>query len=220
VQADVLLLRKLVEAGRKLSNAGVVIGPGGNLSIRVGNIVYIKKSGACIEDARASDYVGVDILTNRQISGKGKPSCETSMHLGCYKARADIKCVMHTHGPYAIAYGMQKKTLKAFFPDQDTLLGEVPVLPFLWPGSKEMALQTAAAIKNHNAVFLANHGLLAVGANSDEAYYRTMLSEMSVKTLIAAGAFGGVKLFNKNQLAVMAKSDEGKYRREVVKKRV
>jgi len=42
--------KELVYIGKKLADKGFVVGPGGNTSFRLGNVVYMKVSGACFED--------------------------------------------------------------------------------------------------------------------------------------------------------------------------
>lgn len=214
------MLNNLISAGKKLAEKGVVVGPGGNLSIRAGETIFIKKSGACMEDGTAASYIEIELDSRKVVGGTGRPSCETPMHTACYKARPEIKCVMHTHGPYSIAYSMQKKPLKFFFPDHVTVIGtEVPVINFEYPSSEELAGRAKAALKKHNAFILQNHGLVTVGENVDEAYYRTLLVEMMIKTTFIAKAFGGIKLFKPGQVAEMDVSAEGAYRKEMVKKR-
>lgn len=218
--SEVKMLKDLIAAGKKLSDQGIVVGPGGNLSIRTGKTIFIKKSGACMEDGTRDSYMEVDLNSRRIVCGKGKPSCETPLHIACYKARPEIKCVMHTHGSFSLGYSMQNKPLKPFFPDHVTVIGsDVPVLGFEYPSSEELADKVAKALKKYNAVILQNHGLLTIGENVDEAYYRTLIIEAIIKAAFVAKAFGGVKLLSPKRVAVMDGSDEGAYRKEMVKKR-
>jgi len=214
------MLKDLIAAGKKLAEKGIVVGPGGNLSIRTGKTIIIKKSGACMEDGTAGSYIEVELNSRKAVCGSGKPSCETPMHTACYKTRPEIKCVMHTHGPYSLGYSMQNKPLKSFFPDHTTVIGsDVPVLGFEYPSSEELAGKVAKALRKYNAVILQNHGLLTIGENVDEAYYRTLIIEAIIKAAFIAKAFGGVKLLSSKRVAVMDGSDEGAYRKEMVKKR-
>ena len=214
------MLKALIAAGKKLAEKGIVVGPGGNLSIRTGKTIFIKKSGACMEDGTRDSYIEVDLDSRKVVCGEGKASCETPMHTACYKTRPEIKCVMHTHGPFALAYSMQNKPLKSFFPDHTTVIGsDVPVLGFEYPSGEKLANKAAKALKKYNAVILQNHGLLTIGENVDEAYYRTLIIEMIIKTSFIAKAFGGVKILSTERVAVMDGSAEGAYRKEMVKKR-
>jgi L-fuculose-phosphate aldolase len=47
---------------------------------------------------------------------------------------------------------------------------KVPLAPYATFGSEELAVNVAAAIGDHNAVLLANHGLATVGTNLATAF--------------------------------------------------
>ena len=64
------VLKELKNIGRKISQTGLVIGEGGNISARIGNIVYIKAKGASMGDAKPSSYIPLDIKTEI-----GRASC-------------------------------------------------------------------------------------------------------------------------------------------------
>src|SRR3989338_6274627 len=115
---------ELVRYGRKIAEKGLVVGPGGNTSIRLGNVVYLKASGIAFEEARESDYVGVDLFSGEKISGRLKPSSEIALHLGCYKAREDINAIVHTHSPYATAVATCSIEIKTIFPEIVALIGQ------------------------------------------------------------------------------------------------
>jgi len=89
---------KLVEYGKKIAEKGLAVGPGGNISARVGDIVYLSPSGYAFEELVTEQYVGVNLQTGEVVDGDLKPTCEISMHLDCYLIRKDIQAVVvHTH---------------------------------------------------------------------------------------------------------------------------
>jgi len=214
--------KELVEIGKKLSEKGFVIGPGGNTSVRVKSgsqdIVYMKASGICFETATEQDYIGIDLQTGDIIDGEKKPTCEILMHIGCYKIRNDISAVVHTHPPYSIIYAMSGKQLKAFTPDFVAIVAsKVPVIKYVKPGGKELADEVSRVIKKYNAVFMTNHGLLTVGSNLKEAYYRTLFLEDSCKILIYAKLLGKMKFFTEKEYNELDNLDAEKYRRKMLK---
>ncbi len=213
---------ELVDIGRRITSKDLVIGPGGNTSARLvvnnKNIIYLKASGKCFEDAKVNDYVGVDLKTENVVDGKLKPTCEINMHLICYHVRNDVHAVVHTHPTYATAYGMLEKSLKAFTPDFIAVVGlEVPVVKYTVPAGKELALGVSKHIKNNNAVFLMNHGLLTVGSNLKEAFYRTLIIEDAAKTYFVATMLGKFKLFTIQQAQQIDNLDAERYRRKLLK---
>lgn len=210
--------KELVGLGKKLTDKGLVVGPGGNTSVRLGNIVYMKASGITFEEAAESDYIGVDLKTGEVVDGQKKPTCEILMHLGCYLGRKDISAVVHTHPPYAIAYAMLGKTLKQFTPDFVAIINsDVPVIKYVIPAGKELADEVSKTIKKYNAVLMANHGLLTVGANLKEAYYRTQFIEDSCKTVISAQSLGKMRYFSDDEVNAVDNLEAEDYRRTLLK---
>lgn len=210
--------QELVDMGRRIANDKFVVGPGGNTSARLGNTIFMKASGAAFEDAKKTDYVGVDFNSGKLVDGKLKPTSEVQMHLACYKARPDINAVIHTHPPYATAYAMLGKTLEPFTPDFVAFIcTSVPVVPYIVPTGKELADAMAAKIKNHNGVFMMNHGILTVGCNLKEAYYRSLLIEESVKTYIFAKILGKMRFLSKKQISQISNLSAEEYRRKMLR---
>ncbi|MCK5595076.1 class II aldolase/adducin family protein [bacterium] len=209
---------QLMEIGKKIADKELVVGPGGNTSARIGNIVYMKASGICFEEAKTSDYIGVDLKTGDIVCGSKKPTCEIAMHLGCYLERKDVSAVIHTHPPIATAVGMQDITLSPFSPDLAALVGDVPTIGYVVPGGKELAKEVRNIIKKHNAVLMCNHGLLTVGSNLKEAYYRTLLIEDACKTFVATKVLGKMKFFTENQVEQINNMEAESYRKMLLKK--
>ncbi|MGB9858165.1 MAG: class II aldolase/adducin family protein [Dictyoglomaceae bacterium] len=214
-----MVRKELVEIGKKIAEKGLVIGPGGNTSVRVGEIVYMKASGICFESASEEDYIGVDINTGEVVDGSLRPTSEKWLHLECYKVREDVFAVVHTHPPFSIAYAFQDEPLRPFTPDMVALLGsEIPVIEYVVPGGKDFALAVGNVIKNHNGVLVKNHGLVTVGSNLKEAYYRTLLVEDSIKTVIFAKLLGEMRFFTKEQIKEIDNLEVEKYRRKLLKR--
>lgn len=215
------LKKELVRIGRRIAEEKLIVGPGGNISVRFGEIVYIKASGASFEDGEEEDYIPVDINTGNVLEGSKRPSSEIWMHIECYKRREDVKAVIHTHPVYSIAYAFQGEPLKLFTPDMVALLGsEIPVIEYVVPGSKDFAKAVGEVIKNHNGVLVKNHGLVTVGSNLKEALYRTLLIEASVKTIFVAKLFGKMRFFTKEQIDEIDNSEIEKYRRKLLKEEI
>ena len=215
---NVNIKKYLVEIGKKIADKGLVVGPGGNISARAGNIVYMKASGICFEEAKVSDYIGVDLKTGKIVDGSKKPTCEIAMHLGCYLEREDITAVVHTHPPIATAVGMQDITLSPFTPDLAALVGDVPTIKYVVPGGKELAEETIKVIKKYNSVLMCNHGLLTVGANLKEAYYRALLIEDACKTFVMTKMLGKMKFFTRKQVEQINNLEAESYRKILLKK--
>ncbi|HOJ93519.1 MAG TPA: class II aldolase/adducin family protein [Dictyoglomaceae bacterium] len=215
-----LASKELVEIGRKIAEKGLVVGPGGNISERLGDVVYMKASGICFESAKEEDYVGVDLNTGKVVDGRLRPTSEMWMHLECYKVREDVSAVIHTHPVFSIAYAFQGEPLKPFTPDMVALLGsEIPVIEYVVPGGKEFASEVGKVIKNCNGVLVKNHGLVTVGSNLKEAYYRTLLIEDGIKMVIFAKLLGKMQFFTEEQIEEIDNLEAEKYRKKLLKRK-
>jgi L-fuculose-phosphate aldolase len=211
--------KELIEIGKKLADKNFIVGPGGNHSIKLGSVVYMKASGIAPEEAKETDYVGVDINTEKVVDGKLKPTSEVKMHLECYRVRPEINAVLHSHPPLSLAYAMLGKSLKLYTPDLVAFVRtEIPVIKYVVPTGMELAIEVREKIKKHNGVFMCNHGILTVGINMKEAYYRTLLIESAVETIIAAKTLGKMKYLPKQQVSKIDGLASEEYRREKLKK--
>lgn len=204
--------------GRRIQERGLVVGPGGNTSARVGEVIYVKPSGFAFEQCGPDDYVGVSLRDGAVVFGSHKPTCEIWMHIACYQTRPDITAVVHTHPPYATGLASSGAELRPMFPDFVAILGRVPTLPYIAPAGKELADAVAKVIAKHDAALLGNHGVIAVGANLREAFYRNELLEEAAKTLVAARVLGEPRFFTDEEIDAIEHLEAEDYRRALLKK--
>ena len=89
---------EIVIFGKKLLERGLVIGTGGNLSVRSGRRVALSPGGMEYEIMKPEDVAVVD-MEGRILEGRMKPTSEMSLHLALYLSRPDISAEVHTHSP-------------------------------------------------------------------------------------------------------------------------
>ncbi len=168
----------------------------GNVSMRVNdNKVLIKPSGEDFWQIQTSDFILVD-LEGRILEGTNKPSIETGMHVSIYKERPDINAIIHTHPVCTKLFANYFDKLVIEDPDQN-IHYEVPVIPFYEPGSKELAVHTANALKviDTNAVILKDHGLVSIGKTLTDAVNFTEEIENEARIEVH-------RLYRRNKLTV------------------
>jgi len=212
-------LKELVKAGKMIAELGYVIGPGGNTSIRCGNTVYIKASGASFEDCDPKDYVGVDLNTGELVDGKRRPSCETLAHIACMQAAKGVGAVVHCHPTYVLAWGMSGKMLRASNPEMVTIIGsDVPVMKYTPSAGAPFAKKLQKYIKEgYNAVIIQNHGIFVTGDNIRQALYRTRLIEDGIKTMVAAKILGKIRYMTSKEWKEIDNAEFEDYRRTLLK---
>ncbi len=196
-------LDELIALGAELVDRGLVLGSGGNLSLRKGDTVYITRSGARLDQLQPDDFLPVLLdKPYHHPDEHPRPSIETPMHLAAYRTRADTQVVVHCHPVHAIAWAMQAKSLPACTPDFVVYVGPgIPVLPYRHPGSEPLAFAVTQALKENPAVILANHGVLVTGDSVAKTGLRTMLINETARICLLAAAAGNVRPLEASEIA-------------------
>jgi len=166
--------RLLRRVGAWLHQRVLVAGPAGNLSLRLadGNIL-INRSGASLGRLAADDVVAVGVDSGQPL-GVGSspelvPSMELRLHLAIYRARPDVRGVVHTHSPNAAVFARPGRPLKIFGPEGKAILGDVGLVSGA-PGSEELAAAVVVGLGKGTAVLVEEHGAVTVGPTLEQAY--------------------------------------------------
>jgi L-fuculose-phosphate aldolase len=155
-------------AALSLFDAGLVRGTSGNVSARQGDLVVVTPTGV---DYRRLDAASVPVvdLDGRVVDGRLAPSSELPLHLAVYRARPDVSAVVHTHSRFATTFAVLRQELPAVHYLLARAGRRVRVAPYATYGTGELAGACVAALAGDQAVLLANHGVVAVGAGLDRA---------------------------------------------------
>ncbi|KJR46596.1 Ribulose-5-phosphate 4-epimerase [Desulfosporosinus sp. I2] len=185
--------QKVVEMGREMLAINLTVGTWGNISCRVPgkDYVAITPSGMSY-DALVPEDIVILGLSGIIISGTRKPSIELPLHLAIYNAREDVQAIVHTHSPYATAMAVARKEIPGAVEDMVQIVGgNVRVSEYALPGTELLAFNTLKALEGRNAVLLANHGMIGVGRNLDEAFRVCQVVEKSAQVVLFARLMGG-----------------------------
>ena len=147
----------------------------GNLSIKVKNYIYITRSTCHKGFLSFKDILLLDSYGNviEKSDESYKPSIEKDMHINIYMKRNDIKAIIHTHPPYSTIWGTKKGFLppRVVQPNSLSSSGSVKI-EYISPGSKDLSKKVAKELKNQDIIFLAYHGVVILGKNIEEAFFR------------------------------------------------
>jgi L-fuculose-phosphate aldolase len=144
------------------------------------------------------------------VAGKRIPSSEWRMHAAAYAARPDAGAVVHTHSVFATTFACLREEIPAVH----YLVGFagkcVPVAPYATYGSVELASHAAEALAGGvNAVLLANHGLLAVGADLRAAFGVAEEIELVARIAWQARAIGEAVVLPDDEMDVIIEKFRG-----------
>ena len=209
--------RAIIETGKLLYDKGYIVATDGNLSVRLDDDhILITVSGVCKGRLTKSDLIKCSMEGS---SESNKPvSSEFALHLAAYTKRADITSVIHAHPPYTLALNLAGITLnKPVLPEIIMSLGEIPTAPFAPPSSPETAAEIYESIKTHDAVILDRHGIITVGKNIEEAFFKIERVEFASKVIHLAIQSGELRELSEEQLEAV-KEAAGRYKSRLVDK--
>jgi len=187
--------KKIAEIGRLLEEYGLNVGSSGNISVRIPekNHIIITPSGLIKSRLRPDDMLVVDI-EGKVIEGGRKPSVEIALHLEIYKHRKDVNAIIHCHPVYAMVFAALREDIPVFLEETAIYIGgPIKVAEFAKTGTKELAKNALKALENRKAVLLANHGLVAVGRDLDDAFEVAYRVERTAKIYLFTKLLGGPK---------------------------
>jgi L-fuculose-phosphate aldolase len=186
------LKAELVEIARRLHARGWVANHDGNVTVRVGPDRIWATPTAISKAAVTEETLVLVDLEGQRVAGRLRPFSEINLHLACYRARDDVRAVVHAHPPVATGFACAGVELPAaMMPEAAVSLGtEIPTAAYAAPGP-EAAERVKDLVLRHDAFLLASHGALTVGADLEQAYLRMELVEHYARIAKVALELGG-----------------------------
>jgi len=183
---------KVVDGGRQMLQRGFTEGTSGNVSMRVEDGALITPSSVPYMEITPDDVVLMDLEGN-VLEGERVASVEHKVHLECYKRRANVGAVIHSHPIVGSMFAAARLPLPAFLDEFGVYIGEeVRVAEWGMSGTQEIADQVADALGEHNAAFIASHGMVCVGRDIDHAMLNTARVERAGLIFLGAKLLGGL----------------------------
>lgn len=183
--------RELIEVMRIMYTKGLMTGIGGNVSYRMPetNEVWITPSGLYKPKLNSEDLVKIDLKGNL-LDGVYKPSMEWPIHVSIYNRRVDVNCVLHCHPPYATGLVLAGVRFKPITVEAALMIARAPVVPFIYPGTRELGEAVAEAAMGARVVLLQNHGAISLGYDIYEAVTAMEILEECAKMTFVARCMG------------------------------
>jgi L-fuculose-phosphate aldolase len=181
---DEQILRQFQEIGRDLYVADLVSSHGGNISIRLGNRLIIKRRGAML--GRLTEVDLVETGLDKPDSGVMLASTELVVHRAIYLATRAL-AVVHAHPRTAIALSLSREEIVPIDNEASYLLHKVPVVAAEFAsGSPELVEKLPAALQQYKIVMLRGHGCFSTGQTLDEAFQWVSCLEEACQIIMAA----------------------------------
>ncbi len=145
----------------------------------------------------------VDIhRAEQEQAGQTSPPDELPMHLACYRQRPDIVGVILAQPPTAVALTIAGISMRTcVVPEAIVTLGLIPTAAYSTPASAEHLDAIRLLIKQHDAILLAYHGSVTVGADVWQAYLKLETLEHTALILHRVAQLGPILPLAPDQVA-------------------
>ena len=199
--ADPVLLDDLVAANRILADQGVVDGYG-HVSARHPTEPqrYFMSRSIAPELVTAGDVMEYD-LDSTPVDARGRISyLERFIHGEIYRARPDVKAIVHNHSPSVIPFGVSTAPLRPLYHMSAFLGGGVPVFDIKTAAGQptDMLVRTPAlgralaqTLGDRPVALMRGHGAVVVADSLPRAVFRSVYTEMNARLQGQAMALGG-----------------------------
>src|SRR5688500_1703685 len=195
------LKEQMCDIGRRIWLKGFCAGNEGNHSVRIGpDRVLCTPTGISKGNLKPDDICTVD-MEGKQVAGKRKRTSEILMHLAIYKARADVKAVVHSHPPHATAFAIAGVELPTcIHPEAEVFLGAVKTAKYVTPGDTRLGESLLPYVKDSNTILLQNHGTVTFSTSLEEAYYKLEIVDAYSRILLLAKQIGSIRPLDGNEM--------------------
>jgi HCOMODA/2-hydroxy-3-carboxy-muconic semialdehyde decarboxylase len=197
---DVGVIEDLVAGSRILADQGVLDGFG-HVSVRhPGNPARLLMSRSLAPAlTTAADILEYD-LDCKALDDRGRSSfLERFIHCEIYKARPDVRSVIHTHSPGIVPFAASTVPLRPMYHVAGFLAAGVPVFEIrTHAGMTNMLISgaplgkaLAETLGDKPVVLMRGHGNVVVGPSVQVAVYRAVYTEINARLQAQAIALGG-----------------------------
>jgi ribulose-5-phosphate 4-epimerase/fuculose-1-phosphate aldolase len=197
---DPALIEDLVIANRVLAGHGV-LDAFGHVSIRhPGNADrFLMSRSLAPALVTAADLLEYD-LDGNAVDARGRASfLERFIHAEIYKARPDVKAVIHSHSPSVIPFGTTQVPMQPMFHISAFLSPQVPVFEIRKVGgmtdmlvsNAQLGKALAEALGRGAVVLMRGHGMAVAGPSLPLTTFRAIYTEVNARLQTQAIEIGG-----------------------------
>jgi L-fuculose-phosphate aldolase len=170
--------REIARYTKKLHDKGYMGSHSGNLSVRAGDRMFVKRRGA------ASDDLGPEDVVEMPLEGSAGgivmlASTEAYVHRAIYRATSAL-AVVHAHPPYSVACSLLYDEIVPLDEDGEYFLKRIPIVVVdRTSGSRELEEAVSETLKSYKGCIVRGHGTFAAASLLEEAYQITCQIEFA-----------------------------------------
>ena len=130
-------------------------------------------------------------MDGKRLAGKRRVSSEIGMHLLIYRLRPDVHGIVHAHPPTATGFAASGYDLNRPLVCEVVVgLGSIPLARYGTPGTPELTDALEPLIPHHDAILMANHGVVTFGSSLESAYMKMETVEHFAKIALVTHLLG------------------------------
>jgi L-fuculose-phosphate aldolase len=149
----------------------------GNISMRAGGKILIKRRGAMLGYLEPEDIIETDLYETD--SGIMLSSTETDVHRQIY-LNTDAMAVIHAHNPFCVILSLIEDEITCIDTEGIYLYKKIPVIELDHPGGPtDAAREVPKILKNYSIVVVRAHGVFAKGNTLFDALQNVTGAEQS-----------------------------------------
>jgi L-fuculose-phosphate aldolase len=197
----------MVATARWMNSSGLNQGTSGNVSARFKDAMLITPS-ATPYDSMSPEMMAAMPLEGDYGSWVGplKPSTEWRFHLDIMRSRSDVGAIVHTHSTYATVLAIARKDIPACHYMMAAFGGPtIRCAEYARYGTKELSDFALKALERRNGCILANHGMIALGANIDKAVWLAVELETIARQYYLSLVLGNPVILSDEQIEETAR---------------
>ncbi len=194
---------QIASAMRRVYDRGLTTATGGNISMLAENgDIWITPKGCDKGGLTKEDIVCVH--PDGTYEGKHEPSSELPFHRAIYRARADLRAVLHAHPVFCVAFSLTRTLPRVdLMPDTWTRCRKLRITKYAMMGSDALGENISVEFsKGADVVFLENHGVCVGAKTLLEAYQRFETIEYAAKLDLLARKLGSPRALTKDRIAL------------------
>jgi L-fuculose-phosphate aldolase len=158
------LRRAIIETARRMNGVGLNQGTSGNIGHRVEDGFLVTPTGMAYERLGPADLVLMRFDGSHE--GRRLPSSEWRFHRDILAARAEANVVLHAHSMFATTLACLRRDIPSFHYMVAVAGGDsIRCAPYATYGTEELSRHAVVALEGRQACLLANHGMIALGAD-------------------------------------------------------
>lgn len=196
---------EIVRLGKSLHDKGFVAATDGNISVRLDERrVLATPTCLCKGMMTAEDLVVVD-MQGRKLEGYREVSSEIGMHMMIYRKCPETSAIVHAHPPTATGFAAAGTALdQALVSEIVISLGSVPLAEYATPGTQELVDSLEPLVTEHQAVLMANHGVVTHAEDLFTAYMHMETVEHFAKIVLTTHILGRQQVLSPDRVKQLA----------------